>query len=239
MYENEYGNVQEEYGYSSMSLSEYTADTFRWMAAGLLVTFLTAYSLYRLGAIYTIIMRYYPVMFIVAIAEIVMVAVLSARLDRMSIEKATWLFFGYAMLNGLTFGVYLTVYATSEIFKVFLVTSVFFAVMAIYGRRTENDLTKARPILIGGVIFLALFWLLSMFFNFSSFERTVCLIGVVIFMTYTAYDVQKIRRYYYSYANTGDMLRKTTIISALGLYLDFINLFIYILRIMGNSKRRN
>lgn len=238
MYENEYGTMQEDYGYASMSLSEYTADTFRWMAAGLMVTFLTAYVLYRFGIIYTIVMRYYPVMFIVAIAEIILVAVLSARIDRMSVEKATGLFFGYAILNGLTFGVYLTVYATSEIFKVFLVTSVFFGIMAVYGKRTETDLTKAGPMLLAGSVGLLVFWILSMFLNFSSFERTACLIGVVIFMTYTAFDVQKIRHYYDMYACTGELLGKTSIISALGLYLDFINLFLYILRIMGNSKRK-
>ena len=103
MYDDNYSAYPDDYAMYQMSLAEYTANTFRWMALGLLATFTTAYLSYRTGLIYEVVMRFYPAIFILAIAEIIMVLVLSARLDRISVNTATGLFFAYAILNGFTF----------------------------------------------------------------------------------------------------------------------------------------
>lgn len=238
MYEDNYQGYQGEYGMYRTTLAEYTAGTFKWMALGLLTTFLTAYLSYTSGIIYEVLYRFYPAMFIVAIAEIILVWVLSARIERLRVETATGLFFGYAVLNGFTFGLYLTVYATSTLFYVFLVTAGFFALMAFYGKTTDTDLTALRPYLFGGLICLVVFWIMSMFLDFTRFERIASIIGVAIFLAYTAFDTQKIRHYYEYYSSDAELLQKTSIISALALYLDFVNLFLYLLRIFGRGNRR-
>ena len=238
MYEDNYGTYDQNYAMYQMSLAEYTANTFRWMALGLLATFTTAYLSYRTGLIYEVLMRFYPAIFVLAIVEIIMVMVLSARLDRLSVGSATGLFFAYAILNGFTFGIYLAIYTSSTLYYVFLVTAVFFALMAFYGKTTQTDLTVLRPYLVGGVVCLLVFWVMSMFLDFSSFEQIASLIGVAIFLAYTAYDMQKVRKYHEYYSYDTAMLQKTSIIATLALYLDFVNLFLYLLRALGRGSRR-
>ena len=238
MYDDNYGKYPQDYAGYQMSLAEYTANTFRWMALGLLATFTTAYLSYRTGLIYEVVMRFYPIIFILAIAEIAMVLVLSARLDRLSVGAATALFFAYAVLNGFTFGMYLAIYTSSTLYYVFLVTALFFGLMAFYGKTTSTDLTALRPYLIGGLVCLLVFWIASMFLDFSSFEQIASLIGVAIFLAYTAYDMQKVRHYHEFYSGDTVMLQKTSIIAALALYLDFVNLFLYLLRALGRGSRR-
>jgi len=107
----------------------------------------------------------------------------------------------------------------------------------LHGRFTRTDLSRLRPLLVGGLIFLVIAGLLSMFINFSAMERTICMVGIVVFLCFTAYDVQKIKaNYEYFYGNEA-ILQKASIFSALQLYLDFINLFLYLLRFLGRSSR--
>ena len=217
-------------------LSSYTAKTFAWMFAGLLLTFLTAIGGYITGAvIYVFYVPYAP--FILLLAELGVVVFLSARIQKLSVGAARALFFTYAILNGVTFSVYFLIYDMLSLVMVFGLTSVYFGLMAMVGYFVKVDLSKMRNVLLGGAIFLAVFWVLSMFLNLSGFETAACMIGIVIFLGYTAYDTQKIKAYYEYYGNDAAMASKASIFSALALYLDFINLFIYLLRILG--KRRN
>ena len=98
------------------------------------------------------------------------------------------------------------------------------------------DFSKIRPFMFGGLLFLAAFWLLSMFINLSQFELIVCAIGIFLFLGYTAYDTHKIKESYEVFSQDDTMLAKASIFSALELYLDFINLFVYLLRVLGRSK---
>lgn len=217
-------------------LSVYTAKTFGWMALGLLVTF--AVSLLGIFTGTIVYVYYLPAgPFLLAALELVVVFVLSARVHSLSVGAARGLFFAYAVLNGLTFSSILLMYSWSTLLLVFGITAVYFAALAAYGYFTKRDLGNLRTLLFGGLIFLVVFWLLSMFLPLSGFERVVCLIGVVIFMAYTAYDTQKIRLFYEQLQGDGDMLRKASIISALELYLDFVNLFLYILRLVARHSR--
>ena len=109
--------------------------------------------------------------------------------------------------------------------------------MALYGYRTQTDLTRLKPILLGGLIFLIVCGLLSLFIPLGVMDRIICLIGVAIFLGFTAYDTQKIRAFYEAYQGDQAMLERASIYSALELYLDFINLFLYLLRFLGKSKK--
>ena len=221
---------------SAEPLYSYTAKTFAWMFAGLLVTFLTAIAGYATGAvIYVFAIPYGH--FILLLAELGVVIFLSARVNKLSVGAARALFFAYAILNGVTFSAYFLIYDMLSLVMVFGLTAVYFGLMAMIGYFVKVDLSRMRNVLFGGAIFLAVFWVLSMFLNLSGFETIACMIGIVIFLGYTAYDTQKIKAYYEYYSNDAAMASKASVFSALALYLDFINIFIYLLRILG--KRRN
>lgn len=219
----------------SISLSTYTAKTFGWMFAGLLTTFLVALSGYMTGwiALVAVIPYWFYVLFI---AEIAVVVFMSARVHKISTGTARAMFFLYAALNGVVFSVYFLVFELSSMILVFGATSLFFGVMALMGRFLNLDFSRIRPLMTAGLIFLAVFWLLSMFINLSRFEMIACTLGIFLFLGYTAYDTHKIKEAYAYYGNNTAMLEKASIFSALELYLDFINLFVYLLRVLGRKK---
>ena len=125
----------------------------------------------------------------------------------------------------------------SALILCFLLTSVYFGALAAYGFFTKRDLSGLRTILISGALFLLVFWVLSLFIpGVMMFERIICMIGIAVFLGFTAYDTQKIRAFYNYYSASPDMLAKASIFSALQLYLDFINLFLYLLRFLGSRK---
>lgn len=216
-------------------LGVYTSKTFMWMFLGLLLTFVVAVAGYVTGAIsYVFTIPYFQ--FILLALEVGVVIFLSARINKMSVTTARVLFFTYALLNGVVFSAYFIMFQVTSLVIVFAATAVYFGAMAAYGYVTKTDLAGIRPILTGGLIFLIVFWVLSMFLPLGGMERIMCLVGIVIFMGFTAYDTQKIKAYHAAYANDAQMLQKASIFSALQLYLDFVNLFIYLLRIVGKRN---
>ena len=218
------------------SLSSYTVKTFTWMFLGLLATFAVAIGGYMTGAIfYVFAIPYFHILLL--IAELAVVLFLSARLQHLRPGTARALFFAYAVLNGVVFSAYFLIFGRGTLILVFLMTSLYFAGMAAYGYFTKTDLSRLRPILVGGLIFLIIFGLLSLFLPFGAMDRVVCLIGVAIFLGFTAYDTQKIQQYYYAFQHDSAMLERASIISALGLYLDYINLFLYLLRFLGKNRK--
>lgn len=216
-------------------VGRYTAKTFGWMFLGLMVTFLVSILTISTGAI-SFIYAAPASVFILAIAEVIVVVVLSAKINKLSVAAARSLFFLYAVLNGVVFSSFFLVYNLLDIMIVFGATSVFFGVMATIGYVTKADLSKLRNFMIGGLVFLMVFWLLGMFINLERFEMIICTIGIFIFLVFTAYDTQKIKSYHAAYGSNPEMAKKASIFAALQLYLDFINLFLYLLRVVG---RRN
>ena len=146
------------------------------------------------------------------------------------------LFFLYAALNGIVFCAYLIVFDLTILWTVFGITSVFFGIMALIGWFGNINFAKIRPFMMGGLIFLVFFWLLAMFIDLSAFETTVSMIGIFLFLIFTAYDTKKIQAYHAYYGQVPEMAAKASIFAALQLYLDFINLFIYLLRVLGRRK---
>ena len=221
------------------TLSEFMSKSFGWMFAGLLVTFGVGIGAVASGLIFPIINS--GLFIFTSIAELVMVFVLSARVQKLQPSTATALFFGYAVLNGINLSSIFLVYDSGTLILAFLVGAVYFGVMAVYGNVTDRDLTGWGPKLMGGLVALIVCALmgslLSMFgLNFGIADLLLCAVGLLIFMGLTAYDTQMLKYYYSYFGGDAAMLHKASIIGALNLYLDFINIFLYIVRMLG---RRN
>ncbi|MCI8478129.1 MAG: Bax inhibitor-1/YccA family protein [Oscillospiraceae bacterium] len=224
-------------GQTREGVGAYTAKTFLWMFLGLLTTFGVAVAGY--GSMATLYLLYYiPYSHIVLlVAELAVVFILSASIHKIAVPVARALFFLYAVLNGIVFSAYFLIFNAASMVLVFLATAIYFGALATYGYLTKTDLSRLRPILVGGLIFLIGFGLLSMLIpGLQAADRILCLVGIAIFLGFTAYDTQKIRQYYYAFAGDPAMAQKASIISALELYLDFVNLFLYLLRFLGRRK---
>ena len=220
------------------TLGQYTAKTFLWMMLGLLVTFGVAVGCWITDATFYAVMAFPYIHLVVLVATLVISFTMVRRLEKMAVGTAITLFVVFSALFGFTLSIYLYAYELTSLTLCFLLTAVYFGALAAYGFLTTRDLSSLRTILFSGLIFLIVFSLLSMFIpGLAMFDRVICLVGIAVFLGYTAYDTQKIRAFYHYYSASPDMLAKASIFSALQLYLDFINLFLYLLRFLGNKRR--
>ena len=169
------------------------------------------------------------------ISQIAVVLVLSGRLNKLSITSATLLFYLYSVLTGVVFSSILLLYTASSVGMTFLITAGVFAAMSIYGFTTSNDLTKFGSIMFMALIGLIICSVVNIFLKSSGMEWIISLAGVAIFIGLTAWDTQKIKNAA-MYATDGTSAEKLATIGALSLYLDFVNLFIYLLRFFGGSR---
>lgn len=223
--------------YIRETLGSYTARTFFWMFLGLLVTFATAWWGAMSGVVYRMLYSIPGIQLALLIAELVVVVVLSRRIHSIGVTTAKILFFAYALITGVTFSSLFIAYDLGVLVLAFGVAAVYFGGMALYGWFTKKDLSRLGPILSIGLIVLIVFGLLSLFLPFGAFDRFACLAGVAVFIGLTAYDTQKIKAFYHYYSGDPEMLEKVSVISALELYLDFLNLFLYLLRFFGKRSR--
>ena len=233
----DYNNYDRGYAEPSMSASDYMTRTYRWMAGGLLVTFAMAYITATTPLIYLVDSLY----FLLTIGELALVFMLSARVQKMSIDGARAAFFGYAILNGMVLSYYFLMFSVGTLVMAFLATAVYFGLMAVYGTTTHKDLTGWGPRLMMALVAMIITGFVGMLFGFG-FGGSVlyCGIGLVVFMLLTAYDTQKLRQIYAYYAGDAELAEKASIYGALTLYLDFINIFLYVVRLLGmNSRSRN
>lgn len=208
--------------------------TFGWMAMCLLITALTAMGFVNSGLFYHIASS--GAMWLLIIAELVLVFVLSARINKMSVATATIMLIVYSALNGVTLSFIFVVYSLGSIAKTFFITTGMFGVMALVGATTKRDLSKLGSILFMALIGLIIASLVNIFLRSSGLDWIISLIGVVLFTALTAYDVQRVKQL----AAESDLYDDTqvgrlSVISALSLYLDFINLFLYLLRFFGRK----
>lgn len=226
-----------EYAHAGLTLNQYVSRTFGWMFVGLMITFVLAAVLAYTGMVlYLFSIPYLPM--ILLIAEVAVVLILSAGIQKRSVGATRVLFAVYSLLNGAVFSVYFVLYDVANLIFIFGLTALFFGAFALYGRFARTDLSRLRPLLIGGLIFLLIAGLLTFFINFTMLERVICMVGIVVFLCFTAYDTQKIKANYEYFYGDEAMLQKASIYSALQLYLDFINLFLYLLRFLGRNNRR-
>lgn len=172
------------------------------------------------------------------IGQLVLVIALSALQSRLSPMAAGVMFIVYSVMTGLTFSVLFFVYSLGTISMAFFATAGTFAAMSVLGFTTQLDLSKYRTYLFMGLIGLLVANVIFLFFRSSVLDLVISLFGVVLFTVLTAYDTQKIKRMAEESANSGDSAstQKLAIFGALTLYLDFINLFLYLLRLFGNRR---
>ena len=217
------------------SLGEYTAKTYMWMFLGLLLTFGIGFSGYASGLVLYAFQTPFAIPVLTGL-ELITVLVLSMKITTLSIGMARFLFLFYSALNGIVFSVYFLMFGVANMMFIFAATAVFFGTMAIVAKVFQIDVSGLRPLMFGGLILLIVFGIVSMFINLGAFEVVLCYAGIIIFLLFTAYDTRKISALYTAYSRDPEMLAKSSVISALQLYLDFVNLFLYILRLM-NSRR--
>lgn len=216
--------------------SIFLAKVFNWMAIGLGITGLIAYFTASTGLAYAIVGG--PLFFVLVLGELGLVFYLSARIEKIQASTATGLFVGYSALNGLTLSVVFLAYTSSSIAGTFFITAGMFGAMAIYGLVTKRDLSGFGSFLFMGVIGIIIASIVNIFLKSSSLYWAISLIGVFVFTGLTAWDVQKIKKMgEEGIMNQGEAaIRKGSIMGALALYLDFINLFLMLLRFFGGSR---
>lgn len=237
MYSDNNYRYSDQYDQSCVGLSwnEFLSGTFRWMTMGLTVTFVTAYLCARVPALFSLA---YSLYLPLTIAELVLVAVLSARVQQMQVTTARGLFLAYSLINGMVFSMYFLIFDIATLMTAFLAAAVFFGLSALHGARTQDDLSGWGSYLTTGLLAMLISSVIAMLFGFS-FANSVlyCGLGVLLFALLTAYDTQKLKQYYYYYAHDEAMAEKSAIFGALGLYLDFINIFLRLVRLFGRSRR--
>ena len=212
--------------------SKIMSKVFLWMCIGLAVTFVTGRLIANNPSAIEEIFTGSKV-FILAIVEIVLVIWLSARITKMSATSAKILFIVYSFVTGLTFSSIFIVYEISSIIYVFLATSLIMLIFALLGYFTKIDLTKLGTFLLMAIIGVIIMGVINIFVGNEQFSLGLAIASVVIFVGFIAFDVQKIKRLYEANMMPEDNL---AIYGALQLYLDFINIFIDLLRIFGRDN---
>ena len=229
-YNNDYDRGYTE---SMMSAADYMARTYRWMACGLIVTFAVAFLTATTPLLYVASSLY----LVLTIAELALVFFLSARIQQMSVGTARAVFFAYSALNGMVLSFYFVAFSVGTLVMAFLATAVYFGLMAFYGHTTNRDLTSWGPKLMMGLIAMIITGLVGTLFGFGIGASLLYSgIGLVVFMLLTAYDTQKLHQMYAYYAADSKLAEKASVYGALTLYLDFINIFLFVVRLLGLSS---
>ena len=211
---------------------------YGWMTIALLLTagvaVYTAYSPQLLYAIY----GSQAGIWILMIAELAIVVTLSAAINRLSPTTAALLFLGYSALNGLTMATIFFAFERSTIYQAFFATALTFGGMSLFGYTTKRDLTSLGGFLGMTLLGLVIATLVNMFMRSEGLSMILTYVGVFLFVGLTAYDTQKIKQMTYAVQASGNdsMIGRVAILGALSLYLDFINLFLYILRLFGRRS---
>lgn len=210
--------------------------TYMQMAAALAVTALTAFFLSQSAAFLNLLATSSSVMWIAVFAELGVVMWLSARLFNMSMTSATLLFILYSVLNGVTLSVIFLLYEPEVIAVTFAVTAGMFFVMSLFGYVTRMDLSKFGSIFMMLLVGIIIASVVNLFLGSETLYWVVTYVGVVIFVGLTAYDTNKLKQIYVEHGDAGETGQKLALMGALTLYLDFINLFLFLLRIFGNRR---
>ena len=206
---------------------------YTWMTLALLITGVTAFGV---ASSPTLFMSLSKMMWGLIIPELALVFILSGAINRLSLGTATLMFIGYSVLNGAMLSSIFLVYEPMVIAKVFFITAGTFGAMAVYGYTTKKDLTSMGKILFMALIGLIIATVVNMFLKSPGFDYILSYIGVAIFIGLTAWDSQKIKEMLQTQYDMSEGAQKLALLGALTLYLDFINLFLYLLRIFGNNR---
>ncbi len=228
-------------------LRDYMLKVYNYMTTGLLLTGLVAYFFGKasivtneLGQIIGVtsigaLLFNSPLKWVVMLAPLGFVFYLSARINKMSVSSAQITFWIFSAIMGLSLASIFIVYTQASIARVFFISSGTFAAMSLYGYTTKKDLTKLGGFLFMGLIGIIIASLVNLFFQSSALHFAISVIGVLVFVGLTAYDTQSIKNMYYA-GDSESVGGKKALMGALRLYLDFINLFIMLLRLFGQRR---
>lgn len=227
-----------------LGLRKFMLGIYNYMASALaltgIVSLLAVQSEAVMGALYQIeggmLMGMKPLGWIVAFAPLAMALLLGFGVQRMSVQGAKLAFWSYAALMGLSLASIFLIYTGESIARTFFITAGVFGGMSLYGYTTKRDLTGIGSFLIMGVWGLILASIVNIFLQSSMMSFIISAAGVLIFVGLTAYDTQKLKHMYYAVAGSAEQAAKMSIMGALTLYLDFINLFIMLLRFVGERR---
>ncbi len=209
---------------------------YTWMALALAITGITAYGVAGSPNLIYAIFSSRWLFFGLIIAELALVIWLTSRLHKMSITSATLLFICYSVLNGVVLSSIFIAFTMASIVKTFFICAGTFAVMSVYGAVTKRDLSSIGKLLFMALIGLILASVVNIFMHSSGLELIISYVGVLVFVGLTAWDTQKIRAMLADADYADETTQKAALLGALSLYLDFVNLFLFLLRIFGNNR---
>ena len=209
---------------------------FVWMTLALAITGLTAYGVATSPTILSLIFSSKVTFFGLIIAEFALVFAISGAINRLSLSTATMLFILYSVINGATLSSIFFAFSVATISKVFFITAGTFGAMALVGYTTKTDLTSMGKLLFMALLGIIIASVVNMFVASSGLDLILSYVGVLVFVGLTAYDTQKIKQMCQAAPDAGESAQKLALIGALSLYLDFINLFLYLLRIFGKNR---
>ena len=221
-------------------LRSYMLSVYNYMASGVLLTGIVALLFANSSLINLIVNpatgQATPLFWIALFAPLGLVFALSFGINRISAGTAQALFWLYAALIGVQFSSLFLVYTGASIAQTFFAVAAAFLGLSLYGYTTKRDLSGMRSFLIMGVVGIFVAMLINLFLRSPALDLAVSAIGVLLFAGLTAYDTQKIKSVYFSVAGHGEAMAKTAVIGALNLYIDFINMFLFLLRFMGDRR---
>jgi hypothetical protein len=245
-YRNINGRIAETAGRQQADIDQglraYMLRVYNYMALALAVTGIAALATFNLAvqdgqltafgqAIY-----YSPLKWVVMLAPLAMVFFLSFRINAMSVGAAQMTFWAYSALVGISLSTIFLVYTATSITQTFFVTAASFGALSLYGYTTRRDLSAMGSFLVMGLFGLIIASLVNLFLGSSALQFAISVMGVLIFAGLTAYDTQKVKEMYDYVANDETMMGRTAIMGALSLYLDFINMFMFLLQFLGNRE---
>lgn len=237
----EYTNKNRDYTVSREGLNGFMMRVFGWMFCGLLLTAGAAYALavmmYVSPAALSVASS--PIfLFALIIIEFVLVFRLSRSINKISEVSAKLMFMLYSVVNGFTMSYIFLLYGGALVGQAFIYAAIFFGVMGLYGFFTKTDLSSMSKVFTVGLISIIIASVINIFMGSSGFDFIICVIGLGLFVGLTAYDMQKIKNHFYEAALVSgeEMASKIAILGALELYLDFVNMFLYILRLLGRKR---
>jgi FtsH-binding integral membrane protein len=223
---------------AQIQVNTFIRSVYNWMAIGLGLTGFTALYISTSETMIQLIFGNQLLFFGLIIGELVLVFSLASRVNKMQASTATTLFLLYAALNGVTLSAIFLIYTRSSITSTFFICAATFVASSIYGMVTKRDLTSIGQFMFMGLIGIIIASVVNLFVRSSGVSLIVSYIGVIVFVGLTAYDTQKLRTMALSQPSglDGATVRKGAILGALTLYLDFINLFLMLLRILGSRE---
>ncbi len=214
-------------------LRSYMLSVYNYMASGILLTGIVAMLFANSGMAQSVLVNGGPLRWLIMLAPLGFIMVLSFGINRLSTASAQMLFWGFAVVMGLSMSSIFLIYTGTSIAQTFFATAAAFVSLSLWGYTTKKDLSGFGTFLIMGVVGLLVAMIINIFLQSSAMHLAISAIGVLLFAGLTAYDTQKIKQTYF-YVQGTDMMGKTAILGALNLYLDFVNMFTFLLQFMGS-----